>query len=214
MYLFHDRLFEEGYNKYYEMRSSGLKKQANEELERLMNYFDSLSHKTKSEICYELCTLYLDEKAILEIQFPLSHRITEILAEDCHENKIPQLRWYYQLTGDKTMLIKAMEQNNRDERTVNLMVDAILYDLWFGSHHMPYCCLLDHEKSDRLLKMVEEISGYMKLSDEVMEEYNYYLNLYNDWWTFEKEQSSKGFLDWCVKHKRKYDWVLQYCYNK
>lgn len=66
-----------------------------------MEYFDSLDDKAKRSICYELCRLYLETKEISELQFPLLHRIIAILAMDCEENKMPQMRWYYQLTGDK-----------------------------------------------------------------------------------------------------------------
>lgn len=214
MYSFDDDFFKTEYNNYYDLREKGLKKEANKKLEELMEYFDSLDDKAKRSICYELCRLYLETKEISELQFPLLHRIIAILAMDCEENKMPQMRWYYQLTGDKKMLKRAFEQKKDDEITIHLMVESLLYELWNGALHMPYCCLLEKEKSDTLLNKLREILDSNDLSDEVIEEFEYYSNLYSDWWKFDKDLSAKGFLEWCVKNKRDYKWVKEYCFDK
>ena len=214
MYLFDDEFFKKEYNSYYDLREKGLKKEANEKLEELMEYFDSLDDDMKRSICYKMCRLYLDTKEISELQFPFSHRIIAILAMDCEENKMPQMRWYYQLTGDKKMLKKAFEQKKDDEKTIHLMVESFLYELWNGAHHMPYCCLIEKDKSDELLDNLRTILESCELPDDIKKEYEYYFNLYSDWWRFDKDLSTKGFLEWCVKNKRDYDWVKEYCFDK
>lgn len=213
MYTFIDNYFQSEYNRYYDLKEQGMKKDANITLENLMDYFDNLESSVQKGICYELCMLYLDEKKISELQFPLSHRITKIIEADCADNKMPQLRWYYQLTGDKSALEKAYKCEPEDINTIKLRLDSFLYELWYGSHHMPYCCLIDKDKSEILLRNVKEMLE--KYEDyDYREEYEHYQQLYSDWWKFEKEQSAKGFLEWCVKNKRNYDWVQEYNFGK
>ena len=158
-----------------------------------MEYFDALDDEVKRNICYELCRLYLETKEIFELQFPLSHRIIAILAMDCEQNKMPQMRWYYQLTGDKKMLKRAFELKKDDEKTIYLMVESLLYELWNGAHHMPYCCLIEKDRSDELLSNLKGILDAYGVPNDVNEEYEYYLNLYSDWWRFDKDLSAKGF---------------------
>lgn len=212
LFRFNDMYFSEMFHHYQVTRSKGLKKQGNKMLEELMLYFDQLSQEDKEAICYELCRLR--EKGELKtLQYPLSRRVCDILRKDCQENKMPQLRWYYEITNDTEILEKAYHHPDCDDMTVKLMGDYYLYYLWYGSHHMPDYCLLENEQESS--RVLQQLSDLIKKHNplEFTKEYLYYRQLYSDWWLYQLGKYTYSFAEWCTQHNRNYTWIKAYYYN-
>jgi hypothetical protein len=143
VHAFKDDHFSAEYNNYVQVREQGLKKQGNQMLAKLMDYFDTLDKATQREICYKFCCLMDDEK--VAPNFFVTQRLISILKEDYEQNKMPQMRWYYVLTMDTDnsfILEKAYAHPECDMATAELMVNWLDYRLHHGIHHLPDYILL------------------------------------------------------------------------
>ncbi|MCL2148028.1 MAG: hypothetical protein FWH47_03530 [Methanomassiliicoccaceae archaeon] len=212
MHEFKDGFFTSEYDRYMEARGGGMKKEGNRILEGLMRYFDGLGAEDKADICDRLCDLRFEKGEIDDFQFFLSKRIVEFLDAVCAEDRMPHLRWHYQMTGDVGMLERAYGHEMCDRRTAELLCRHYLDALYFGSHHFPDCCLTDEGHSGRLLGTVGDIIGGHGLS-ELEGDYLYYKGLYADWWAWESEKSGRPFDEWCAERGRDYSWTRTYSYG-
>ena len=216
MLRFNDEFFTSEFDRYLEVREAGLKKEGNKILEKLMLYFDELDEDIKTEICEEFCILCFEKSKMKEreIQFFLSQRIIKILEKACDENKMPHLRWYYQMTRNGDALERAYKHELCDEKTAGLLVGEYLGVLWHGCHHFPDYCLISREYCDYLLDKISEIIQKHGLGDVVEKEYLYYKELFSEWWTWEAEDAEEGFGEWCVSKGKRYKWVQAFYFSK
>lgn len=213
MHDFGDEFFSHEYERYAQARDKGLRKQANAMLEKLMLYFDGLDESARETICGEFCALRFEEGKMRDFQFFLSQRIEKFLEGACAKNRMPHLRWYYQLARDYAMLEKAYAHAQRDEKTVELMLGACFSDLWYGAHHFSEYCLFDKETCERSLEETGRLVREHNPGEKLQESYLRYKAMYSDWWAYKAENPDYDFREWCARQGRKYKWVAAYYYQ-
>lgn len=100
--------FKAGVDKYSELfYGKGLKKQANKLLfEFADNFKKNVPQSDGDEILYRFCREILEEGKFpefrgygLRLPFQLSGLVFDYLMRECEKNKMPQMRWEYQLFG-------------------------------------------------------------------------------------------------------------------
>lgn len=119
--------------KYWDLRSKGLKKQANTFLLKFPG-----KNLPRRHLPYQVTDL-----------------LNSYLIRKCERNKMPQLRWAFQLFGtyynphdpacehnQYHNLERAYAHEQCDQQTISLYFEAQVNHLWWGQHHFPEGCII------------------------------------------------------------------------
>lgn len=192
--------FRAGIGEYAALWDKGLKKQANKALAAFVEGFrEKVPQDNADEILYRFCREFYDEEKVPELKehgcsrlpYSLMGLVWEYLNRECQAEKMPQLRWAYQLGGryynpfdpdleqDPYEILKhAYEHPDCDEKTVRLYFESQIYELDFGAHHFPEGCCIAREAYLEDVKTAEKILAEHELPREFAEELEYYKTLY------------------------------------
>ncbi|RKI38748.1 hypothetical protein D7V86_14725 [bacterium D16-51] len=192
--------FRAGINEYSALWAKGLKKQANKVLATFAeNFRNNVPQENSDEILYQFCCDFYDENGYselrehggLDLPYSLMGLVYEFLKRACLANKMPQMRWAYQLGGryyypfDRNLeqdpydvLKRAYEHPECDEKTVRLYLENLLYDLDFGAHHFPEGCCIAREQYLEDVTTAEKILREHNLPLEFTKDLEYYKTLY------------------------------------
>ena len=152
----------------WDMRSKGLKKQANRFLFEFTGRLkEEVPKHEMDRILFRFCKEYIDEEKFPDTNLPfqLTELLNRYLAQECEKNRMPQMRWAYQIFGNSynphdpmlehdfyPILERAYMHEKCDPQTVQLYFREQLDSLWWGQHHFP--------ESIRITK--EEFENYFK----------------------------------------------------
>ncbi len=192
--------FTAGLGEYRELFDKGLKKQANKYLFAFAEDFNNnVPLSEADEILFRFCRELFDEGKFpefriydsLRVPFQLSSLLHEYLKRECAADKMPQLRWAYQLFGryfnphdpnlendPYDVLERAYSHPDCDPKTVELYFNCQIYNLEFGAHHFPEGCCIAREAYEENVKTAERILSEHELPLEFAEELEYYKTLY------------------------------------
>lgn len=148
--------------------------------------------------------------------------------------EMPYLRWIYQLQlysccnyknienaeyyNSEDILIHANRIDPSDIKTVNLLLKLYMDGLWFGSHHLPEYILLNEREVNVLFNKVnhfiEKYESRIENVESILEDINYYNELYKSWFKYKGENRNISFMEWCKDNEKKYSWVKAYYYDR
>jgi len=224
------------WNEYANKRNCGLKKEANKLLDNLIKYISALDYKERAEFVSYLCNLKFEQYIDITFQQPLISKIIFPLLVDSIENKeMPQLRWLYQLNFHDLNFIEVMESKMgyyspgsllkmanqimpSDLKTAGLLLEHYFYSFWYGSHHMPDFVLIEEKEVEHIKGEIESLLRQYKnsgvITNEILNDYRYYTELYNDWFNFHRAKQDITFIEWCNRENKQYSWVRAYYYDK
>ena len=138
---------------YWDLRKKGLKKQANSFLFTFTKSFkENVPDADADAVLFQFCREYLDEMKFPGDSLPRRHlpfQITELLdsylKRECGKNKMPQMRWAYQIFGNcynphdpmpehdfDSILKRAYMHEKCDPQTAQLYFREQLESLWWG----------------------------------------------------------------------------------
>lgn len=201
-------------HKYWDLRDRGLKKQANNFLSGFTKRFkEEVSDIDADDIFYQFCKEYIDEMKFPGDNNPRRHlpfQLTELLGgylnRECGNNKMPQMRWQYEIFGEGYnihdyntyhILERAYTHEECDQQTVNHYFDMQVGILWEGQHHFPEgCCITQEEFEDAVCtanKILSEKSVDLKLKAE----FEYYVKLYHIYFEWQKNGQNGDFYELC-----------------
>ena len=213
---------------YYQLYERGLKKQANKYIQDYVislsqwdkdKLRDVLFHFTK-ELCdeqgYDFC-----KRGNGRIPYALDVFLRDYLYSECLENKMPQLRWFYELyKNDKfgvnyarNMLEKAYLSEKCDTKTVELFFYMWIEILAWGSHHFPNGCLITKEAMENAVKQCKNIISEKDVNEKFRKQLEYFETLYICYYQFEEDNRTKTFEDYC--HQADIEFICNnaYYYN-
>lgn len=195
--------FKAGVDEYIELVDKGLKKQANKTLFELADRFKAeVSEDEADGILHLFCRDILEDngypkfrefgfRGTTQLPFQLSGLVFDYLIRECEKNKMPQMRWEYQLFGKYynphdpkcehspyEILERAYNHPECDRLTVDLYFDAQLNELGFGAHHFPEGCCISREYYEECVSVCEKILSEKTISPEMEREYREYKTLY------------------------------------
>lgn len=207
--------FIEGLTYYYQLYDKGLKKQANKYIEEYTRSISALDEQDRKDLLFlfarELCDddkhdlTKLKKRGNGRLPYVLDTLLRDYLYSECLENKMPQLRWYYELYWNDSigamyaaeMLEKAYLSDERDKKTVELLFDLWIDLLGWGAHHFPDGCIITKEAVSNAVSQCKKIISENKVEEKFIEKLRYYEALYQCFYKYEAEGRSKSFQEYC-----------------
>lgn len=207
--------FIEGLSHYYLLYDKGLKKQANKYIE---DYVQTIStgdsHKLNDvlfRLAQELCDiksydfLKRAKRGNGRIPYALDMLLRDYLYSECLENKMPHLRWFYELYQSdkfggiyaKDMLERAYLSADCDKKTIELLFVFWLGVLEWGAHHFPEGCIITKEAMCNAVKQCKKIIFEKEVDEKLKTELHYYEILYQCYYKYEDDGRSKSFQEYC-----------------
>lgn len=227
--------FTAGIGEYKELFDKGLKKPANKLLFEFTDKFkENVPRAEGDEILCRFCREFLDEGKFEEFRiygspdlpYQLTGLIHDCLNRECAQNKMPQMRWAYQLFGryynphdpqninDPYLILeRAYTHPDCDQITVDLYFNAQLCELGFGAHHFPEGCCIAREVYANCIGVCERILSEKQVPDELRAEYEFYKRLYGLWYRWSDGGREGGFDELCEENGVEFEPVKAYYYN-
>ncbi|MGO0901836.1 hypothetical protein ACYZFO_11165 [Clostridioides difficile] len=221
------------WNEYANTRNSGLKKLANKKLDLMIEYILTLPEIKQKHFITYICKERFDKNNIKTFQQPLVVKlIFPIVKEAILNEEMPFLRWGYQLDipislnseeyiyySSENMLKDALKLDSKDIKSVELLLNKYIDELWFSSHHIQESVILstkanikyDLDEMDKLLTKYEEnLDSY----SEYLKEKTYYQELYNLWFQYDETNKNISFPEWLEIRGYNYSWCNVFYYKK
>ncbi|MDI7816295.1 hypothetical protein QMM58_07970 [Clostridioides difficile] len=221
------------WNEYANTRNSGLKKLANKKLDLMIEYILTLPEIKQKHFITYICKERFDKNNIKTFQQPLVVKlIFPIVKEAILNEEMPFLRWGYQLDipislngeeyiyySSENMLKDALKLDSKDIKSVELLLNKYIDELWFASHHLQESVILstkanikyDLDEMDKLLTKYEEnLDSY----SEYLKEKTYYQELYNLWFQYDETNKDISFPEWLEVRGYNYSWCNVFYYKK
>ncbi|MDI0267446.1 hypothetical protein QIW52_15780 [Clostridioides difficile] len=221
------------WNEYANTRNSGLKKLANKKLDLMIEYILTLPEIKQKHFITYICKERFDKNNIKTFQQPLVVKlIFPIVKEAILNEEMPFVRWGYQLDipislnseeyiyySSENMLKDALKLDSKDIKSVELLLNKYIDELWFASHHIQESVILsakenikyDLDEMDKLLTKYEEnLDSY----SEYLKEKTYYQELYNLWFQYDETNKDISFPEWLEVRGYNYSWCNVFYYKK
>ncbi|MDE6726351.1 MAG: hypothetical protein K2J80_00255 [Oscillospiraceae bacterium] len=201
---------------YSALFEKGLKKQANKLLFAFAEGFKSnVPQDNADELLFRFCREFYDEGGFPELRehgcirlpYQLMGLLHEYLNRECAAEKMPQMRWAYQLFGryynphdpnlendPYDILERAYSHPDCDQKTVELYFESQIDELDFGAHHFPEGCCIAREVYEEDVRTAEKILAEHELPPEYAEELEYYKTLYRVYFEW-SDGGGKGDFD-------------------
>lgn len=207
--------FIEGLLHYYQLYDKGLKKQANKYIETYVKTISDWDKIKLNEVLFklaqELCDvkkydlLRLGRRGNGRLPYALDVLLREYLYSECLEDKMPQLRWFYELyRNDKTrgvyavdMLERAYSSAERDKKTTELLLDSWLDVLGWGAHHFPEGCIITKKEECDALEQCKKIISENEVDESSKEKLRYYELLYQCYYKYKNDGKRRSFQEYC-----------------
>ena len=220
---------------YWELRKKGLKKQANRFLFAFTEHFkEEVSESEADALLFQFCTEYLDEMKFPGEHLPRRHlpfQMTELLISylnrACRENKMPQMRWTFQLFGNRYnphdpnyeqnpyhILERAYAHEECDQQTVDLYFGEQVDLLWWGQHHFPESCLITQAAFEETLRTANKILAEKTVDLQLAEQFAYYVKLYHIYFKWQENGRNGDFNELCKREGLEFQEVPAYYYQK
>lgn len=221
--------------KYRDLRSKGLKKQANRFLFDFTEHFKrEVSEDNADEILFQFCREYIDELKFPGDNLPRHHipfQITELLnsyfIRECEKNKMPQMRWTYQILGKYFnphdpgrehnpyhILERAYAHEKCDQQTVDLYFSEQVEYLWWGQHHFPEGCIITREEFEETVQTANKILSEKQVNPSQIADFEYYVKLYHIYFDWQESGRDGDFFELCKAEGLEYEPIPTFYYNE
>lgn len=221
--------------KYWELRSQGLKKQANRFLFQFTEHFKKdISRDEADDILFHFCRDYIDEIKFpgenlprRHVPFQLSELLYHYFNRECEENKMPQMRWAFQIfgkyynpggpEGEKNpyyILEKAYAHDQCDQQTVDAYFGEQVDVLWWGQHHFPEGCLITRKEFEDTVEMAKKILSENSVEQGLAEDFAYYEKLYHIYFDWEKQGKKGDFYQLCKEEGIAFESMPAFYYSQ
>lgn len=119
------------------------------------------------------------------------------------------------LIDDRELLKRALNSEPDNVTAKNMLVHDYTEELYFGAHHLPDILITDLKVAKSVIRESAEfiLKNRDVINDKLVEDHQYYSQLYKDYEEWLSGHFSYDFAHWCEKHERKYSWVQAYYYE-
>ena len=223
--------FLSGVLEYWELFDKGLKKQANKFLFQFAESFKkTVSEENADELLFRFCGEYLDEKRFpvrRSLPFQLTGLLNDYLNRECECEKMPQMRWAFELFGKYYnphdpqnehnpyyILEKAYNHPDCDQKTVDLYFNEQVDWLYWGAHHFPEGCIIAKDSYENTIKTAEKILLEKTVDPALVEEFGYYKKLYEIYYGWDESGRNGDFYGLCESAGLQFTPVRAFYYTK
>lgn len=221
-----------GIGEYRDLFEKGLKKRANKLLFGFAEDFKAnVPEAEADEILFRFCREYLDEKRLpfadRGLPFQLTGLLHDYIARECDKNKMPQLRWAFQLFGryynphdpknerdPAEVLKRAYNHPECDQKTVDLYFNEQVELLYWGAHHFPDGCIITRGSYRETVATAERILSEKTVDPALVGEFNYYTRLYGLFYEWSDGGRKGDFGELCEKAGLEFHAVKAFYYKK
>lgn len=126
------------------------------------------------------------------LPFQITELLNSYLNRECEKNKMPQMRWAFQIFGKSyhphdtqcehnpyNILERAYTHEECDEQTVQLYFGEQVKILWWGHHHFPDGCCITQETFKDTVDTARKILSEKSVDLQLVAEFEYYVQLYH-----------------------------------
>lgn len=225
-----------GIGEYWELFEKGLKKQANKFLFGFAEDFKRSVPRDEGDVLlFKFCREYIDgdrfdehKRFGLSLPFQLTGLLNDYFTRECKAEKMPQMRWAFQLFGKyynphdpkrenlKTydILEKAYEHPECDQKTVDLYFNEQVEWLYWGAHHFPEGCIIARESYRETVATAEKILSEKTVDPVLIQEFNYYVQLYELFYEWSDGGHKGDFGELCESAGLEFHSVKAFYYKK
>ena len=183
--------------KYWDLRSKGLKKQGNRFLFQFTEKFKrEVPEGEADEILFQFCREYIDEQKFPGDHLPRRHlpfQLTELLNSyfnrECAKNKMPQMRWAFQIFGE----YYNPHETREEDKPYHILERAYA-----------------HEKCDQ---QTVDLFFNAQVDVGLVEEYQYYVKLYQSYFEWEETGRTGDFCQLCRERGMEFEALPAFYYN-
>ncbi|MCM1045482.1 MAG: GNAT family N-acetyltransferase [Candidatus Gastranaerophilales bacterium] len=207
--------FDDALKHYNDLYERGLKKEANKYIESFSKEMETAEESEKEQIFYrfigDLCDShrydYLKMRGNGELPFALKQDIRHWLYERCLADKMPELRWFYELFHNDAFgvkythdfLKKAYKSKECDAKTVNLLFASYIDILGWGAHHFPDARIIDNQARDDAFEQCRKIMEERIVDETLQAQLKYYEVLYSCYDRYCSDGKKKDFKQYCTE---------------
>ena len=199
-------------SEYYLLYEKGLKKQANKYIEDYVNAISEWDSRELNDVLFRFAQELCDENKYNfmnrgngRIPYVLDMVLRDYLYSECLKDKMPQLRWFYELyRNDKfgvkyavDMLKKAYLSDDCDKKTIELLFDSYLEILGWGAHHFPEGYIITKEAMRNAVKQCKRIISEKEIDERLKAKLQYYECLYTCYYRYIDEGKNRSFQEYC-----------------
>lgn len=204
--------FIEGISEYYLLYEKGLKKQANKYIEDYVKHVSAWEKQKLDDVLFQFARELCDDQHYAfmrrgngRLPYALDILLRDYLYSECVKNKMPQLRWFYELYRNdrfgvqyaKAMLEKAYLSEHCDTMTIELLFNSWIEILAWGAHHFPDGCIITKKAMENAVTQCKRIISEKGVSGKLTSALQYYETLYSCYYKFEAEDRKKDFREYC-----------------
>jgi len=205
--------FDDAIRHYCDLYEKGLKKQANKYIENVSAEIEVIDEPVKERIfnsfLSELCDGHkydcLKKRGNGQIPFALQQSIRNWLYKRCIDDKMPELRWFYELFHNDAFgvkyacefLEKAYKSRECDAKTVSLLFASYIDILGWGAHHFPEGCIIDCATRDDAFEQCRKIMKEKSVDEKLRAQLKYYEILYFCYDRYCNDGKKKEFEQYC-----------------
>lgn len=221
-------------DKYWDLYEGGLKKQANKYLFEFTGSCAEIPRAELDAILERLCRECIDGGLFAEhrrgkagnLPFQLTKLLDEYLVRQSELNRMPHMRWAYQLFGRYynphdpknerpayDILERAYNHPKRDVKTAELFLEEQLSVLGFGAHHFPDGCCIGRSLYREAVALAEKILSENDIPRELADELDYYKRLYSAWYEWFDGGKQGDFAEICRAAGLRWEEIPAYYYS-
>lgn len=150
------------------LKSKGMRKEANSILQEICLWIESLSSDDVDELLGQFITDICDTETFAfllrrgdgQLPYPLRKPIRSWLLPRCQQERMPELRWFYQLYRNDfdhvgyaySCLDTAYARAADDEKTQELLFERNVRALEYGVHELPVGLLITDEEAQQIFR--------------------------------------------------------------
>lgn len=221
--------------KYWDLRKKGLKKQANRFLFAFTKQFtEEVPTADADAILFQFCKEYLDEMKFpgenaprRHLPFQMIELLDQYLSRACEAEQMPQMRWAFQIFGrayprqdwacaeePNDILVRAYRHADCDPQTVRFYFEEQINVLFWGQHHFPEACLITQTAFAETVETAKNILAEKTVDARLVEEFTYYVKLYQLYFQWEADGRPGDFGALCEKKGLTFDEIPAFYYEK
>ncbi len=146
------------------------------------------------------------------LPFQITELLNDYLIRESDKNKMPQMRWTFQLFGKyynphdpecmnnpQHILEQTYAHAQWDQQTVDLYFNEQINHLWWGQHHFPEMRIITRDAFEHIVGTANKILSEKPVAHSLVTEFEYYVKLYQIYFRWEENGKSEDFHELCKK---------------
>jgi hypothetical protein len=207
------------YEEYYQLCDRGLRKKSLEKLADFVNTYKTFSIAEQIKFVKFACEFAENMNDRDRLPYPLTDELKKTLLiwiENESRDSRP-FRWLSKYFYED-FTEKALKINPKDDKTRDFLINKLIYDIWYSTHHLPGDGYTGDPKDDlqraKLAKYHIDLLTDLKRQEYLNNELNDEMKMVTDYIDWQNSQTNLDFKTWGLKNNKFPDNGLEAFYYK